>query len=270
MEEHINKFFISFAIAIVTTLLAWKKGFFRIDTPEKGRISLWEALFAFVICLVVVPFVTTFIIYAVSAILSLDIIEKFHGWMVVLTICVTFITIVAYTLGVVERKAVKQLFGDFTMKNVAIGALTWCVAAPVVIATVELCAIVVLYITGTVEGEQSAVTQFRATMEYPVLKAVMAVMIVTIVPFTEELLFRGYLQNFLKKITSRSVAIIVTALIFTMFHYSYGIGMKNIVLLSGLFVFSIALGYICERQKSLWAAITLHMIFNAVTITALF
>ena len=60
-------------------------------------------------------------------------------------------------------------------------------------------------------------------------------------------------------------AIVFSALCFALFHYAPSQGMGNISLLATLFLFALFLGFIYERQASLFASIGLHMTFNAVS-----
>ena len=82
----------------------------------------------------------------------------------------------------------------------------------------------------------------------------------------EEFLFRGVLQNFLKKYFKRDVSIIITSLVFAFFHYSPSQKLSNISIIGSLFVLACFLSFLYERQKSLFAPIFLHATFNAISI----
>jgi membrane protease YdiL (CAAX protease family) len=60
-------------------------------------------------------------------------------------------------------------------------------------------------------------------------------------------------------------AIIFSALCFSLFHLAPSQGIGNISLVASLFLFALFLGFIYERQASLFASIGLHMTFNAVS-----
>ncbi len=68
--------------------------------------------------------------------------------------------------------------------------------------------------------DQVAVEQIRLSYGRPFLYAITSLAIITLVPLIEELLFRGYLQQWLKKYISPFYSIVLTALIFALFHYS--------------------------------------------------
>lgn len=86
-----------------------------------------------------------------------------------------------------------------------------------------------------------------------------------IVPMIEEILFRGYLQQGLKSVISERKAIVLTALIFALFHFSPGQSGSNITIVSSLFLLACVMGYLVERTGSLWSSIGLHATFNTVS-----
>jgi hypothetical protein len=98
------------------------------------------------------------------------------------------------------------------------------------------------------------------------LMALVALFIVIIAaPVIEELLFRGFLQNYFKRYLGTKAAILITSLCFALFHLAPSQGLGNISLVISLFSFACFLGFVYERQKSLFASIGLHMFFNLVS-----
>jgi uncharacterized protein len=61
-------------------------------------------------------------------------------------------------------------------------------------------------------------------------------------------------------------SILLASLIFAFFHFSYSQGIDNIEVITSLFVFSCFLGFVYERQQSLWASVGLHALFNAISV----
>jgi uncharacterized protein len=104
-------------------------------------------------------------------------------------------------------------------------------------------------------------TSFR---EQPasLLSALVALVVIT--PILEELLFRGFLQSALRRYLNRAVALIITAALFAAAHYGARQGIANLPILAGIFVLGIFLGYLFERERTLLAPISLHILFNAV------
>ena len=117
--------------------------------------------------------------------------------------------------------------------------------------------------------EQIAVKYLRTVAQFPLLFTVASLLIVFIVPIAEELLFRGFLQTWLKQKVGWGKAILITSIIFSLFHFSTQQGAHNLSLLSSLFILSCFLGFLYERQQSLFASIALHMVFNGVSILLL-
>ena len=80
-----------------------------------------------------------------------------------------------------------------------------------------------------------------------------------IAPVAEELIFRGYLFGVLCRYTGRWWALLISALIFAAIH-------AHIPSLAGLFALAITLTLVYEGTGSLWAAILMHSLFNAITV----
>lgn len=91
--------------------------------------------------------------------------------------------------------------------------------------------------------------------------------VVTIVaPVVEELLFRGFLQNWLRRYLSMPFAIAITSLLFAFMHYLPEQGYSNITIVSSLFLFSCVLGWLMWRTGGLRAPMALHSLFNLSTV----
>ena len=95
--------------------------------------------------------------------------------------------------------------------------------------------------------------------------------IITVIPITEEILFRGFLQSWLKRrFQSHWIGIIIASLIFAFFHFSFAQGLTNIELLGSLFFLSCAIGISYEKQQSLWTPIAFHSIFNLTSLVLIY
>jgi membrane protease YdiL (CAAX protease family) len=94
-----------------------------------------------------------------------------------------------------------------------------------------------------------------ATMRWLLVFAV-----VVAAPVFEELLFRGHLQSVLSRGLNRPwAAIVITSLIFAAFH-------AELWMFVPLFVLSCGFGLMYERTGNLWAPVTMHAIFNGVSL----
>lgn len=89
------------------------------------------------------------------------------------------------------------------------------------------------------------------------------VALVVIAPFVEELLFRGFLFNELRKDWSFIVTALVTALLFGLAHMQLNVGLDT-------FVLALPLAYLIEKTRTLSAPILLHAAKNMVAFTILF
>lgn len=164
-----------------------------------------------------------------------------------------------------QKKTLKQNLYDFFL-----GSTTWLLVYPWVVAVGQLISMIVaLFYTGPL-SDQAAVKHLKEIAEHPALFGMTVLAVITVVPFLEELLFRGFLQSWLKSVSNRSIAIGLTSLIFASFHFSISQGIENIEFLVSLFLLSCFLGFVKERQKSLWASVGLHATFNFISVLMLF
>lgn len=80
-----------------------------------------------------------------------------------------------------------------------------------------------------------------------------------IAPVTEELIFRGYIFGVLCRYVGKWWALLISAMVFAAIH-------AHIPSLAGLFALAITLTLVYEGTGSLWAAILMHSLFNAITV----
>lgn len=154
------------------------------------------------------------------------------------------------------------------INSLALGISTWLLCYPLVASFGQVMALIFsyLYKENPPEMNQVAVNYLRELFERPILFICSSIAIVFLVPIAEEILFRGFLQNWLRKKIGVIWAIFCTSIVFASLHFSPSQGMGNWELLFSLFVLSCFLGYLYERQRSLYAPIGLHATFNAVSI----
>lgn len=154
----------------------------------------------------------------------------------------------------------KPISTDFMM-----GVMTWIIGFPLVIAVGQLADMIIYYFLGYENYEQVAVRYLKTTLDSPPMLAVALFIILVAAPVIEEFLFRGCLQTYFKRYVAPKRAIVFSALLFSLFHYSQSQGVGNISLVASLFLFALFLGFIYERQASLFASVGLHITFNAVS-----
>ena len=84
-----------------------------------------------------------------------------------------------------------------------------------------------------------------------------------VVPFAEELFFRGVLYQWLRNIAGVWIGIIISSLIFVFLHGDLSVA-------GATFVMGIVLAWFFERSKSLWPSITIHVLNNSIKIFLLY
>ncbi len=193
------------------------------------------------------------------------------SWMQLLILLAIFTLFYLYC-NAQDRTLFKKIWKDRSIahpKPIAIdflmGILTWIIGFPLVIALGQLADMILYYFFGLENFEQVAVRYLKTTFGSPSMLAVALFTILIAAPVIEEFLFRGCLQTFFKRHMAPKYAILLSALCFSLFHFSSSQGIGNISLVASLFLLALFLGFIYERQASLFASIGLHMTFNAVS-----
>ena len=93
----------------------------------------------------------------------------------------------------------------------------------------------------------------------PVALGLVVISTIIIAPIAEELMFRGYLLDSIRKVHGDWIAVVISAMIFGLVHLEpYTIGMAAI---GGLIY-----GYVRIRTGSLWPSIIGHMMWNGVAL----
>jgi hypothetical protein len=158
-----------------------------------------------------------------------------------------------------------RLRHDSLGKDIAIGFAAWCISMPIVAFASQLLDLVISLLVQTEGPDQVAVRYFKSTFGSPGQMTIALFTILIMAPVLEEFLFRGCLQTFVKKRLGPKAAILISSVIFALFHFSPSQGISNFSLLPALFIFAGFLGFTYERQGSLLASITLHATFNATS-----
>ena len=104
---------------------------------------------------------------------------------------------------------------------------------------------------------QQVVTMFRRDRGSAVV-AWLALYAVIGAPVTEEVIFRGFAQGYLRKRFSALPAILLSSLVFACFHAPVHVTIA-------IFLLGLILGYLRERTQSLVAPVVAHVLFNLNT-----
>ncbi len=146
-----------------------------------------------------------------------------------------------------------------------VGGITWFMSFPLVSILGDLLDTTMKQLFHLKDFEQNAVKFVKVAMNTPLSLIFALLSVLIMAPLLEEFLFRGVLQTYLKKRIGPKAAILLSALVFAIFHYSAGHGLGNVSLIFSLLILGTFLGFLYERQGSLWAPIGLHIAFNSVS-----
>jgi membrane protease YdiL (CAAX protease family)/Fe-S-cluster-containing hydrogenase component 2 len=87
------------------------------------------------------------------------------------------------------------------------------------------------------------------------------VLVALVAPFAEELAFRGVVLPVLGNRWGLWPAVVVSATVYAAYHFS-------VWMFAPTFVLGIALGWLAWTRRSLWAAVWLHVLYNAAAVAA--
>lgn len=277
MQLDISILFVAF-LASLLNWIAYKKGFYQITVPSKTSIPIisFELVTNFAIYLIFSlilapicaklylkylnfkdPSVTSLSISAISSFQLITMGAIFFGLMLFMEI---------HNPSSLRRlwkenlKNSKSIFYDF-----GTGIIGWLLAFPIVVVISHLCDYLIEILVGPLQYEQAAVRFVKTAMQQPGALVMSMVSVIIFAPIIEEFLFRGSLQNFLKLHFGTKAAVQLSALCFALFHLTPSQGIGNFSLAVSLFILGLFLGFLYEKQGSLFASIGLHMTFNTVS-----
>ncbi|MGE5196636.1 MAG: lysostaphin resistance A-like protein [Anaerolineae bacterium] len=268
-------FFASFSF--LANFIAKAKGFYRLPPEQKNEGPLLKQLIAvFAIYFGISFFLSPLLVKLLSFFRNLMNV-KFQSsasaefcWLQLLTFTLAALFLFLYCRGQKStfmkqiwkrpQKEARSPFFDF-----GFGVFSYLFSFPTVIAVSLFCDVVLFYLFGIEPTEQVAVQFLKNTLQNKALLIVALFSIIIAAPFFEEFLFRGFLQNYLKNLLGMKAALLLSSFCFALFHLSFSQGLGNISLVLSLFVFACFLGFVYEKQGSLFASVGLHMTFNAVS-----
>lgn len=200
---------------------------------------------------------------------------SFMGWIDLSFIVFSLIALVLYSifLGRATCKAFAGIhfFDSFNrrLRDFGMGVMSILICYPLVTSVNESIGVIFDFFH-IPSVEQVPVEKIRHILQDRTLFFFTSLGVLLIVPVAEEILFRGYLQTWIMNTLGRPAAIIITSVVFAAFHYADKQGIRNVQIVGTLFVLSLFLSFIKERQQSLWASIGLHSTFNAIALSAIF
>lgn len=195
-----------------------------------------------------------------------------RGWINALTLLISAIVLAGFALYLTKSRHMSFFFSQKNSRwrelrgHLGYGILVGLMVYPIVISFNFFAQYVVQLFTDRIPIDQEAVRYIRDLIPYPFLHSVTVGLIVVIVPWIEEFLFRGLLQNAFKNTFGTAWGIVFASVFFAVFHLHPAQGWGNINIVVAIFILSIALGSVYERRRSLIGCMALHGTFNALTL----
>lgn len=264
-------------IAIITLIIGWKREFFSFPSPFAWFFSIrWFQVsgaffFYFLFSTVISPMIGKWVQKAIIT-KSTHALISYAAWVNFLnsTAILICLLVLIFFIPVLRKniwgRQTPNLFHDLTTAFSA-----WVISFPLIVFVNQALDWIVTHIFHMASSpEQLAVQFLKMTFGYPVLFILALLSIVVLAPLVEEILFRGFLQSFIRQHLGRGQAILITSLLFALYHYSPEQKMSNLTIVGSLFIFSLFLGFVYEKRGSLFASIALHSIFNAFNVINLY
>lgn len=276
MNEIIYSLFSFALLSFFFLFIARKKGFFSLPLADDWIFPIrWYH--------VIVIFFLYFFVAAVWVPLIIQMLRSFgiHLHTVQAAALLNFISslsilvLISIYLKWMQKDVVQSLWNLKKSKkwlnDCQFGALCWVVSFPFVIFSNQFFDWLLHDVFQLPHiPEQLAVRFLKMTFHYPLEFFLTVITIVLFAPIIEEILFRGFLQSFIRQHLGSRSAIFISSFCFAFFHYSPEQGISNISIISSLFFLALFLGYSYETRRSLIAPISLHALFNMVNVANLY
>ncbi len=280
ITSHLTTAIIFALIGGMANYFAYTKGFFTLPSNNLRRpqISVKQLLIVFVIYINISIFITPFILKLIHTIWIRRTLALEHESIFLMTIAqisnfvLTFFLLYIFSMKQ-DRKIMKLLWKDLAKNNsttiafdVSLGAMVWIPSFPIIILINHLGELFIYWIFSSKGSLQVAVQYLQRSLDSPLYFSMALIIIVILAPILEEYIFRGFLQSWFKNHFGTTLSILLSAICFALFHFIPSQGFSNLPLIFSLFIFALYLGFIYERQRSLFAPIALHMTFNAASV----
>lgn len=270
-------------LSLIMVLIGWKRNFFSLPLDVKNwrlPISWLHVITVFAIyfgvSVVLTPIIGKILQHFLFAHASPTALLSYASWVNFINSGAILVLLLCFFLWIPKqvRNAIwrrpspeKHFYGpDFLFSAVA-----WVISFPLVVFVNQLFDWIVSQIFQIqIMPEQLAVYFLKMTFGHPFYLLLAILTIVVFAPIVEEILFRGFLQSFIRQHLGNKQAIFITSVLFSFFHYSPEQGLANLTIIGSLFVFSLFLGLVYEKKGSLPTPIALHALFNMVNVGNLY
>lgn len=261
LEDALQGIFFLGLIGFLTNAIAYRYGFFKLPGYPRPPVRFTHVLSVFGIYLGFLFFLPIFVLRLVGT-PSMNSIVTIQFILVLAMFATLLFYIRTEGRGALTASVKNPMSESSRLTDFGLGMIVWFIAFPWVGVMSQICDFLLESLFNFKSYEQVAVRYLKENLESAPQMLLALISIVVIAPIVEELLFRGTLQQYLKKYLSVRTSIALTAIIFACFHYSATQGLGNLSLIPSLFTFACFLGYTYERQGSIFASIGLHLAFN--------
>lgn len=275
--DYIQALLIFTPLSFALLWIAYTGGFFSLGpsrTLTKQNLSLKSvgAIFAiYLACTVGVASVFAKLIHTIYSFSKTSEPPLLMSWLQLFVFAITILFFVLYC-RTLDPTLIKKIWKNRSLPNakpiawdIVMGVATWFISFPLVVVVGQLADLLLAIFFNFESYEQVAVRYLKTAMPSTGMFTIALITILAAAPLIEEFLFRGILQTYFKRFVPIKGAIILSAFCFALFHYAPSQGIGNLSLFASLFTFALFLGFIYERQNSLFASIALHMTFNAMS-----
>jgi|SRR3989339_1964049 len=266
--EHIELILIFGAVGFILNKIALQKQFYKLPNSLhfNTKVSLIHVFLCFGIYLINSIFLAPFLFNKIHPFFSSY--QLVAAWTQVFVMALSLLFLFGLFKWILFsdfKKLIKDPNGTSIAQDLVWGITTWILAFPLVAVVEQLADLIVYALFGVETYEQVAVAYLKTALSSPSQLTAALLLVLVTAPFMEEFLFRGFLQTWIKKHLGVKASILIASLCFSLFHISASHGVGNLSLVPSLFIFSCFLGFIYEKQKSLFASIILHSTFNLVS-----
>lgn len=252
-----------------------KRGFFQIKPiTQLIPLRLSQVLIIFFLYFSLTWLITRIAILLFRKELIASFLE-FSSWISFFSSFMVFCALLIYVLNMPSPIWTAIARGPVEMrswkKDFFLALWAWVIAFPLVLFASQAIEWIVLHLFSlTTLPDQVAVKYLKSSFANPFYFFLASFSIVIFAPLIEETLFRGFLQTFIRKHLNSRQAILITSFCFSLFHYSPSQSYGNISIIPSLFLLSIFLGITYEKRRSLFAPMTLHAMFNGISVINLY
>ncbi len=262
-------------LAVFLLITGWRRGFFVFSIKEwEVPIRFYQLMIAFAIYFLVTTATSTIVL----ALFKKEIMANYLAYSSWINFAISFLIFVFLAIywcflpekvryGILRRPSEKRKLQE----DIWAACYAWILSFPLVLFLsqgLELITYKVFHVTQV--PDQIAVKFLKSTFSNPLFFVLAVCAIIILAPLIEELLFRGFLQSYIRRHLGPKQAILITSVCFSLFHYAAGQGLGNISIIISLFILSLFLGFICEKQGTLLAPMVLHSLFNTVSVINLY